>query len=317
MTPLSVDQLNQMLGQYGVPAGTATRVLSDGNNLIYAVGRDPARVLRVHRPGFRSVTHTCSELIFLQHLADRLPDIGFPQPVPARSGALVVTTDDGTLHADLQTWVDGQRATADDLDDDAARLLGHTLGRLHEAAAEFRPPADFELPHWDGNGLFRAESSPFRPLLSRAEIFTDDDLRDFAEIEQRARTAFDELGRDSSTYGIIHADYILGNVHLTRRDDGWHSTVIDFDDCGHGYFLYDLGPVLGNLIEQPARRRSLIDGYRRIRPFPPDWERHLPLMMAVRHASVCYWTAGLDVSPTPQQDAAWRMDLARAALAAE
>ncbi|WP_152362204.1 phosphotransferase enzyme family protein [Microlunatus speluncae] len=316
MTPLSVDQLRQLLGQYGLPAGTTTRVLSDGNNLVYAVGRDPARVLRVHRPGFRSMAHTRSELIFLRHLADQLPDIGFPRPIPARSGALVVTSEDGRWHADLQTWVDGQRASADGLDEGAAGLLGQTLARLHEAATRFRPPADFDLPHWDADGLFRAESSPFRPLLGRAEILSEPDLRDFAEIERRARAAFAELGRQPSTYGIIHADYILGNVQLTRRGVGWHSTVIDFDDCGHGYYLYDLGPVLGNLIDHPAARRALINGYHRIRPLPPDWERHLPLMMAVRHASVCYWTAGLGVSPTPREDAAWRMDLARAALAA-
>ncbi len=130
MTPLSVDQLHQLLGLYDLPAGSVSRVLSEGNNLIYAVGSDPAYVLRVHRPGFRTVAHTRSELIFLRYLADRVPEIGIPVPVPARSGALVVTTDDGSLHADLQTWVDGHHVAADDLDEDASRLLGHTLGRL-------------------------------------------------------------------------------------------------------------------------------------------------------------------------------------------
>ncbi len=90
--------------------------------------------------------------------------------------------------------------------------------------------------------------------------------------------------------------------------------MIDFDDCGFGFFLYDLGPVLGNLLRHPALRRALTDGYRRVLPIPPAWEAHLPIMMAARHATMGFWTAGLDVSPTPREDAAWRMGLARDAL---
>lgn len=162
--------------------------------------------------------------------------------------------------------------------------------------------------------MFHADASPFRPLLRRDEILSEADLRDFADIEHRTREVFAELDQHPNVYGIIHFDYILGNVHLTRLNNAWHTGVIDFDDCGYGYFLYDLGPVLSNLIHYPSLQSALIRGYSQIRQLPPGWHQHLLIMMAARHATMCYWTAGLGVSPTPREDARWRMQLARAAL---
>jgi Ser/Thr protein kinase RdoA (MazF antagonist) len=100
--------------------------------------------------------------------------------------------------------------------------------------------------------------------------------------------------------------------------------VIDFDDSGWGSFLYDICPLLGNLAgypgaivdnpDYPALRAAYLDGYRTARPLPVVWEAHLPVLMAARNASLCLWTAGLNMSPTPKQDAAWRMELARRCL---
>jgi Ser/Thr protein kinase RdoA (MazF antagonist) len=87
--------------------------------------------------------------------------------------------------------------------------------------------------------------------------------------------------------------------------------------------VYDLCPLLGNLAGYPAGpynsdyptlRDALLEGYRNIRSFPVEWERHLPVLMAARNANHCLLTAGLNVSPTPREDAAWRMDLARISL---
>lgn len=316
MKTLTAEQLDEVLAEYDLPDAVSVTVLSEGNNTTYEIGPDPRYVLRAHRPAFRSIQHTRSELIFMQYLHDRLIDVDVPMPVPTKAGELVVPVD-GDRHCDLQTWVDGQPPSRNGgLDERAAHCVGHALGRLHEAAVQFQPPADFCLPHWEGDGLFIAEASPFRPLLSLEEILSESDLRDFADIEKRTRDVFAELHAEPGTHGIIHFDYILGNVHLIHRDNDWHAGVIDFDDCGYGYFLYDLGPVLGNLVDHPELRRAVLDGYRLARPFAQQWERHLPVMMAARHAAMCYWTAGLGVSPTPREDAQWRMQLARDALEA-
>ena len=42
-------------------------------------------------------------------------------------------------------------------------------------------------------------------------------------------------GRGADRYGLIHADFRLANLLIHNGD----TRVIDFDDCGIGWFLYD------------------------------------------------------------------------------
>ena len=334
---------------YDLPPLTGLRPLSLGNNATFVVTTEQAYghhqpghgslderfVLRIHRPGYRSVAQTRSELEFLQAAQEPLSGshVQVPRPVPARDGRLVVEVDlpaghrsvVRSRHCDLLTWVPGEvLVPGRGLSPNAVRSLGRGLALLHNAAERFVAPADFELPRWDADGMFTM-ASPFRPLLDLDDILSPTDRALFDEIADRTRAVFDTLGEESdSSFGVIHGDYILGNCHLSSSGDSWDVGVIDFDDCGWSYFLYDLCPLLGNLAgfpgavadnpDYPALRSAYLDGYRTARPLPAAWESYLPVLMAARNANHCLWTAGLDQSPTPREDAAWRMDLARGCL---
>jgi Ser/Thr protein kinase RdoA (MazF antagonist) len=352
-TASSVDASESLartvLAAYDLPPILDVRTLNLGNNATFEVTTEPAEsldsgsdrsshrfVLRIHRPGYRTIAHTRSEVHFLQEVRKYLDHthVDVPQPVPARDGRLVVqthvpasqTSAGGPRHCDVLSWVAGDvLVPGGGLTLDAIHSLGKALAHLHNAAERVEIPAYFDLPHWDAAGMFTTEASPFRPVLSLDEILSPSDRKLFAHIADRTRKVFETLKAETHTsVGIIHGDYILGNCHLSRAHDEWDVGVIDFADCGWGFFLYDLCPLLGNLAgypgaipdnaDYPALRSAYLDGYRTTRPLPPSWEAHLPVLMAARNASHCLWTAGLDMSPTPQQDAAWRMDLARRCL---
>jgi Ser/Thr protein kinase RdoA (MazF antagonist) len=339
------------LDAYCLPPTTRLRPLSLGNNATFEVLADATvggqtldssvdshpdtrLVLRVHRPGYRSVAHTRSELQFLQAVGEPLREVGVstPQPVPDRDGNLVVplaraagTDSSPEQHGDLLTWVEGEELVPrDGLDPRAVHRLGYALGHLHNASQSFEPPPDFDLPRWDADGMFVADDSPFRPLLGLDDLLAPADRKLFDEIAFRTRDLFDTLDRAAGTFGVIHVDYMLGNCFLRPRPHGWDVSMFDFDDCGWGYYLYDVCPLLCNLAGCPGEiadepgyprlRRAFLDGYRDARPLGPEWETHLPLLMAARHANHCFMTAGLDVSPTPVEDVAWRMGLARRCL---
>jgi Ser/Thr protein kinase RdoA (MazF antagonist) len=307
---------------YDLPRITGLRVIETGNNTTVEVGTEDRNrfVLRIHRPAYRTLAHINSELRFLGHLMDS--GVPVPQAVPARHGSLVVEAYD--RYCDLLTWVAGDVVLTDDgLDADAVRALGRACGLLHNASARFVPPADFELPRWDAGGMFTAQASPFRPLLDIDEILSPADRVSYEEIAERTRAVYDEIAAED-TFGVIHGDYILGNCHLRRSENAWHVGVFDFDDCGWGYYLYDLCPLLANLAGYPGAivdnpgypvlRSAYLDGYRTVRELPVAWEKHLPVLMAARNANHVFCTAGLDVSPTPREDAAWRMGMARRCL---
>lgn len=295
--------------------------MADGLTTTYeVVTTDRRYVLRVHRPAYRTPANTRAELAYVNQLGEALDgtEVQLPLPVPTRDGRLVVEVSDDQ-HCDLIEWVEGEvRRPNHGLDSAAVRQLGRTLALMHNAAADMAEPGD--LPRWDADTMFSASASPYRPLLGIEELLSAKEHAEFDAIAERTRWTFAEL---STEFGIIHFDYILGNLHLSPTKSGWRVGVIDFADCGTGNYVYDLCPLLGNLAgypistynpDYPELRDALLDGYRSARPFPTDWERHLPVPMAARHANHCFLTAGLNVSPTPREDSTWRMDLARRSL---
>lgn len=320
------------LEAYDLPAPVTVRLLAQGLNTAFEVHtRHSALVLRVHRPGYRTVENTHSELHFLRQL-DKWPVDArpmTPRPVPTRDGALVVPAGDAdgveaSQHCDLTTWVaGGELRPGAGLGLRAIGQLGRAIAQVHNIASQLSP-TDLELPRWDAEAMFTS-SSPFRPRFDIGELLSPDDRALYDEIADRTRAVYQRLDQHDDTFGLIHGDFILGNCHLSRRPRGWEAGIFDFDDCGWGYYLYDLCPMLGNLAGLPgavkgkvtfaARRRALLNGYRSVRALPAEWEEYLPILMAARHANACLLTARHDVSPTPSEDATWRMQLARRSLA--
>ena len=309
------------LEAYDLPAAGLTP-LRCGNNAVFRVeprgAAAAACVLRVHRPGYRQVEHIRSELQFVEMLAT-MEGLRVPRPVLAGDGALVMTvmTGDGEVrHCDLLTWLDGHvRRPGRGLGPRSTYRLGVLIARMHDASARWTAPAGFELPRWDGDGLFTA-ASPFAPGPLEA-IFSPADHMLVEQVEQEVRTLFAELDRLPGSFGVIHADFILGNCLFRAREPG----VLDFDDCGWGYFLYDLCPLLGNLRDSPDYRRlrtAFLDGYRAVHPLDPALETHIDLLIAARHITSCLWVAGAHRSgglgPEPAAHIAYRMGEVRALL---
>lgn len=287
---------------YDLPRPVSVRPIRLLNNTVFEVaGSGIHLALRIHRPGYRSAGQIRSELTFLQLAAEELSGsaIAVPVPVTARTGELIVGVGDGDhahtpRYCDVLTWIDGRvLKQGRGLGVRSASLLGEGLGRLHNAAERLDAAALPGLPQWDADAMF-TDASPFQP--GRLEDFLPARTRAvFQEVADRTRVVFDELGRGRSQWGVIHNDYILINCHFKRGAGGWRLGILDFDDLGLGYFLYDLAPLLGNLFDWPEAhtrlRRAFLDGYRSARPLPDELERHLPVMMAARHAATLSWLA--------------------------
>ena len=319
------------LAAYDLAEPLALRLHARGLNTIFEVTTYSERyALRLHRSGYRTNDHIRSELQFVrsvtEHWADQ-PFLSAPRPITDRNGDLVVEViaEDAALSWDLMTWVDGQvLVPGRGLTENTVHRLGQALASMHSLSAQFRPPADFSLPRWDADGMFTPSASPYRPEVGIEELLDRRDLDLYAEIAERTRAIFATLESAGDSFGIIHADYILGNCYLQRAGSAWRASVFDFDDCGWGYFLYDLCPLLGNLAGHPGAivnnpayprlRDAFLAGYRTMRSLPSALEEHLPTLIAARNANHCLLTAGRDVSPTPAQDATWRMSLARQCL---
>jgi len=267
------------------------------NNSVFSVGRsadEPTWALRRHRTGWRDADAIGAELALLEYLDEQLPeDFSVPRPGRSRDGDHLVALD-GSLYS-LLGWIPGtpQRPYPDgDLDAKSTWLLGQGLGSLHSVTDSWTPRTT--PVQWNADtlfteahpGLMGSDAASLRMVLSAA------DLELFDEVADRTSKVFDSV----QDWGVIHADYILGNCHWTTVEGRLHLGILDFDDFGHGPRLFDLGAVLGNLADYPDSWAKLapafLAGYRSAHQLPENAEEDLPLMMAARHTSHCLWALG-------------------------
>ena len=293
------------LRAHGIGPDAVLTLLNVSENATYAVD-DPTTgersVLRVHRPGYHTRAAIESELAWIQALrAERI--VATPEVLPATDGSLVAVgrhPDGEQRHAVRFVWVPGQEPAGLRLVDDF-RALGAVTARLHAHARQWRRPAwftrfrwDYETSigpsgHWgrwqDGMAVGPAE----REVLGRL----DDTLR-------RRLAAF---GDGPDRFGLVHADMRLANLIVDLDDpaapgqDGPSApsrevTVIDFDDCGFGWYLYDLGASL-SFIEDDPRVPELtaawVEGYRTVAELTADEVAELPTFVLLRRLLLVAW----------------------------
>jgi len=296
------------------------------NNVVFKVETGsttlaPVYVLRIHRLGYRSVAETRSELLYVQALREST-GLLVPIPLPNAAGDLVTIVGaegcEEPRHCDVLTWLDGRvLRPGQGFGPHAAYQLGAALGRVHHCSERFIPPAGFHLPRWDADGLFTV-ASPYRPGPIDM-LFAPEHWAMFQAVENQVRATFKVLGSGPGEFGVIHADFILGNCLFHRRTP----RVVDWDDCGWGYYLYDLCPLLGNFKDYPSYRRlrqAFLDGYRSVRCLPREHEQFIDLLIAARHATSCLWVVGNrrngGLGPDMAEHIAYRMGEVRQYLAA-
>ena len=246
-----------------------------GANAIYRVEqtRDRKRfVLRLHAP-HTPAAYIRSELAWL----DALHSEGFTVPgaIRRRDGDVVTTVPlpefserRGTT---LLTWIEG-RAIPKRRTPEMLRRIGREIARLHEHAAQRGAPQQFKRPRWDPPSL-RKSDAWCRLTAQQTDLF--------AEVAERFTSAARDLGAGSRAFGVIHGDFTFDNLLAHRAE----VRVIDFDDCGSGYYLYDLATLIDRIEwreDYGALRTALIAGYREERPLAAEHEMLLDLFLLVR-----------------------------------
>jgi Ser/Thr protein kinase RdoA (MazF antagonist) len=236
-------------------------------------------LLRVHAPGRHDAAVIRSELIWLETL-DAERRLIVPTPVRTRGGGLwSVASVEGIPEprvCTLMTWVPGRIERRRRMPIILGKI-GRLMARLHEQASRFRVPESFVRPRWDHAGLFdrRAETRAGWDRLDRRQA------RLFETVADRMGAVMGGLGMGRDVFGLIHADLDFSNIVFHRGS----ACPIDFDDCGFGYFLYDVAALLDRIEmreDYAALRAALLEGYRRIRPLSAEHEAHLDLFLLAR-----------------------------------
>ena len=253
----------QALAAYGCHPATTVRLLNVSENATYLV-EDPdagPSVLRVHRHGYHTEPAIVSELAWMDALRAEA-GVRTPRVLAATDGRRVVTAADEASGERRNCvrfeFLPGTEPVGDSVEHFAE--LGEITARMHRHAREWSRPAWFTRFHWDYPAAFgdQARWGRWQDGIgvgpAEHEILTrlDDVLR--------ARLLV--FGSGPDRYGLVHADTRLANLLV---HDGSVS-VIDFDDAGFSWYLYDLGTTVSFFEHEPvvpALVDSWLEGYRR------------------------------------------------------
>jgi Ser/Thr protein kinase RdoA (MazF antagonist) len=99
----------------------------------------------------------------------------------------------------------------------------------------------------------------------------------------------DDIGEEKDGFGLIHADLHFGNVVFASND----MHAIDFDECGPGYWVYDIATALRPWrfdVNWDIYFTAFRAGYARIAQLPPGTDR-LDLFIIARHLATTLWAA--------------------------
>jgi Ser/Thr protein kinase RdoA (MazF antagonist) len=239
--------------------GRVVRTLRDRENHVFEIALADGKraALRLHRSGYQSSASIRSELWWCAALAKA--GLPVPEAIPTLNGDYLLGQPDGR-QASVIAWIDGEplgeaslpfaRPLTEVLDH--YHTLGAVLARVHQATDALTLPDTFTRPRWDVAGLVGDE-----PLWGR---FWDHPAAsaDQRQLLRYARDALQE--RLAGEIGLIHADVLRENVLVNGRS----ISLIDFDDSGFGFRLYDLGTALVQTVHHPAQadlRAALMHGY--------------------------------------------------------
>lgn len=287
------------LRHYDFSAATSIEVVNLAENVTLRLDdpvNDERAAMRLHRPGYHHISHIKSELQWLDALlAARTAEV--PPPIAAMSGDRVVTVfdeqRDEAHHVTVCGWLDG---VAPDPGGDLVTqfaMLGAVTARLHTQVAHWRLPPGFCRRPWGAEQMLGARPT-FGPW--RAGLGLDADVLavlERAEAEVVRRLARFSTGPDS--FGLVHADLRLANLLVDEAPSGEQVVrVIDFDDCGASWLMYDFGAAV-SFIEDDPRLPELMaawcDGYRTVRSLPEELEAQIETFVMLRRLVLVGWVA--------------------------
>lgn len=244
-------------------------------------------VLRVHRAGYHSDNAIRSELAWMAALKEA--GVPTPEVMAGKNGDWVQVVEHAEVakprQCDLLGWVEGTEPDPQNIVA-SYRILGEINARIHQQAARWKPPRYFERHSWDEDGMLG--ENPLWGRFGDLDQLTESQIALLNRVRDTARAQLLEFGKTNDRYGLIHADLMPDNILVS---DGKVS-VIDFDDSGFGWNLYDLATALLLHLEQDdydTIYRSWVDGYRSVHELPDEHLEMLPTLLVARGLVALGW----------------------------
>ncbi|UFS58617.1 phosphotransferase enzyme family protein [Subtercola endophyticus] len=267
------------------------RLIAVSENATFRVLIDgvPSMVVRLSQPGYvGDPANVRSELQWIEAIAAETA-IDTPAPIRGTNGELVqfLTSPDG------REWmtVAFEFVTGRILEEDTDLVpyfapIGAATAVLHQHARGWTKPAGFVRFDWTLDDMV-GENARWGSW-ERAAL-TDADREVLRRAQTQALGVLADLGPAVLERGLIHADLRPSNIMI----EGDALTIIDFDDSGFGFYLYDFAAALTfyeHLPEATRMAASWLEGYAQVSPLTRPQLEAAAALSQIRRLTMLGWS---------------------------
>jgi len=159
-------------------------------------------------------------------------------------------------------------------------------------------PENFERLTWDIDTIFGSNALWGNWRL--APEVTEEVQDKLEKVELKIRYRLLDYGKGENRFNLIHADMRLANLLIDQES----TRLIDFDDCGLGWFMYDFASAVSFIEDSPmvpCFKSSWIKGYKSVRELTVEDEKEIDTFIMLRRMALLAWIGSHIEAPEPQQ----------------
>ena len=288
-----------LLDEWGLDPQTNVKLLTISENATFLV-RDPETgrqiVLRVHRPGYHTQQEIESELAWIIALR-REGIVETPEPLAVKGGKYLTSFEmEGKQRFVVAfAFMTGVEPSPTEKLSSGFEQLGAISARLHRHVRSWKQPTSFVRKIW--NFETTVGPKPHWGDWRDAPKLSKDGVRLLEKTCQELKLQLNVFGEGPDRFGLIHADLRLANLLVERDRLG----IIDFDDCGFGWFGYDFAAAVSFFEHEPfitELEEAWITGYRSVRPLSEEEAKMLPTFVMLRRLLLAAWIGSHAETPT-------------------
>ena len=285
---------------WGFSKDAFVSLLTVSENATFQVIDDDSRyVVRVYRPLYHSVDEIESELLWIAALrANKI--VRTPRPVPLIAGGMIATFGqaEAVRYMVAFEFMPGEEPSTGRNLVSRFTELGALTAKLHGHTRVWIPPKGFARKTWDFDTTIG--SAPHWGQWENCLELTLTDKMLLNSTVAIIHKALDNYGTSSDRFGLVHADLRLANL-LADEDT---LAVLDFDDCGFSWYVYDFAAAISFIEEDrqvPELLQAWLSGYRGVAPLTQADEQMIPAFIMMRRIMLTAWLNTHSETPTMQE----------------
>lgn len=269
---LSAHHLATFLQEaYGLSTKTSAKLIRTGMNHLYLVQDGNKQfVYRIYSYNWRSKTEIEEELRLLNHLEQN--EIAISYPIKKLNSHFIeeFSAIEGLRFGVLFSFLEGKKNPY--FDEKASHAVGELMANMHQ--------------HLEGFELKRVTYNAeklFQTSLERTKVFFPKPSEEMTFLENtssKLREIYANADHGKLRSGALHLDVWFDNMHF---DSKGKPSLFDFDFCGNGWLIHDIGYFLYQLLYTnpdkelfEAKRNAFITGYESVRLLTVEEKQLIP-----------------------------------------